>query len=211
MAPAAAPRCPHCAAPVDDARAERCSFCGNAFMPAAPEPPHSEIRAPTTAELLARVERHPELASWLAWSPPDLSVRFRFGTQLAFGIFALLAGVGILIAAAPKEPTAAVIALVVLAIGAAITLTAGLRSASFSRAPLQRVPALVADERTKVHGGGGDSSASTTYYATLEQADGQREEFEIDSKLAGAIAPGDFGLAYVRAGLLLDFRRAGSR
>ncbi len=211
MAPAVAPRCPHCAAPLAELHAERCTFCGNALLPAVPEPQHSEIRAPTTAELLERVERHPELASWLAWSPSESSVRFRFGTQLAFGIFALFAGVGILIAGAPKEPTAAVIALVVLAIGAAITLTAGLRSASFSRAPLERVPALVADERTKVSGGSGNSSASTTYFATLEQADGQREEFEIDSRLAGAIAPGDFGLAYVRAGLLLDFRRAGSR
>jgi Protein of unknown function (DUF2500) len=211
MAPAVAPRCPHCAAPVAELRAERCSFCGNALLPATPEPPHTEARAPTTAELLARVERHPELATWLAWSPPDLSVRFQFGAKLALGVFVLFAGVVVLIAAAAKEPFAAVIALVVLAIGAAITLTAGLRAASFSRAPLQRVPAFVADERTKVSDGGSDSSASTTYYATLEQADGQREEFEIDSKLAGAIAPGDFGLAYVRAGLLLDFRRAGSR
>src|SRR5262245_33742108 len=210
MAPANAPRCPHCAAPVADPRAERCGFCGNALAVAVTQPPRTEVGAPTTAELLARVEHHPELATWLAWSPPDLGARFRFGTQLAFGIFVLFAGVVILIAGATKGPTAGVLALVILAIGAAITLTAGLRSASFSRAPLQRVPVLVADERTKISGGG-NSSASTTYYATLEQADGQREEFEIDSKLAGAIAPGDFGLAYVRAGLLLDFKRAGSR
>jgi len=213
MPPGVAPRCLHCAAPIADPRAERCSFCGNALSAALPPPAaaHATPRAPTVAEMLAGVERHPDLQEWLAWKPPDLGVRVRLGLALSFGIFVLLAALVLFVAAVPKEPAAVVISVVVLTAGLAITLTAGLRAQSFARSPLQRVPAFVADERTKISGGGGDSGASTKYYATLEQADGQREEYEIDGRLAGSVAPGDFGVAYLKGGLLLDFRRAGSR
>jgi hypothetical protein len=213
MPPGVAPRCLHCAAPIADSHAERCSFCGNALAPAMPPPAaaHAAPRAPTVAELLAGVERYPEFQKWMAWTPSDLGVRVRLGLAMSFGIFVLVAAIALLFAAVPKEPAAVVISVVVLTVGLAITLTAGLRATSFARARLQRVPALVVDKRTKVSGGGNNSSASTTYYATLEQVDGLREEYEIDSKLSGSIAQGDIGLAFLRGGMLLDFKRAGSR
>jgi hypothetical protein len=210
MPPGTAPRCPHCAAPISDARAERCNFCGNAFVPAV-QPVEAAPRAPTVAELLASVEGHPELQKWLAWTPPERAVRFKLGLAMSVGILVAVVALVVLAADPPDEPAGVGFALVIAAIGLAMAVPAGLRAASFSRAPLQRVAVLVADERTKISGGGNDSSASTTYYATLEQADGSREEFEIDARLAGSIAPGDFGVAYVKGGLLLDFRRAGSR
>lgn len=57
---------------------------------------------------------------------------------------------------------------------------------------LQR-PCKVADKRTVVRGGSGDSSTSTDYYITFEFEDFTRKEFEIRSSMYGLISVGDKG------------------
>ena len=81
------------------------------------------------------------------------------------------------------------------------------RYCGLSLARLERSIALVADERTEVSGGGKDSSASTSYHVLLEWKEGQRRELKPSARVTGAVAPGDIGVAYVKANRLLDFRR----
>jgi len=96
-------------------------------------------------------------------------------------------------------------------LGVGMAVAALVKLASFGASPLEHDPALISDKRTHISGGGGDSSATTKYFATLERADGSRSEVEVDGTRYGEIAAGDYGLAYLRAGVLLDFRRVGSR
>jgi hypothetical protein len=41
----------------------------------------------------------------------------------------------------------------------------------------------------------------------LEDRSGGRREYSCNSRLAGAHAPGDIGVAFLRGGFLLDFKR----
>jgi hypothetical protein len=51
----------------------------------------------------------------------------------------------------------------------------------------------VVAKRTRVSGGAGDSSASTSYYITFEFEDGQRMELSVRGSEYGMIAEGDTG------------------
>lgn len=65
---------------------------------------------------------------------------------------------------------------------------------SNNQQPVQTAPARVATKRQHVSGGGHDTSASTHYYVTFEQtANGDRQEFSVDSRLYSGLAEGDFG------------------
>lgn len=60
--------------------------------------------------------------------------------------------------------------------------------------PELSVSVRVATKRQHVSGGGNDSSASTSYYATFETlADGLRQEFSINATAYSALAEGDTG------------------
>jgi hypothetical protein len=60
--------------------------------------------------------------------------------------------------------------------------------------PIETVSVEVVAKRPLVSGGGNDSSASTTYFATFEFTDGSREEFRVPGKDYGMMAEGDHGL-----------------
>ncbi|WP_233516793.1 DUF2500 domain-containing protein [Paenibacillus curdlanolyticus] len=51
----------------------------------------------------------------------------------------------------------------------------------------------IVSKRTKVSGGDGDSSASTSYYITFEFANRSRTEFRVTPQDYGLLAEGDFG------------------
>jgi hypothetical protein len=167
------------------------------------------------AALLAEVEGHPQLRTWMAHRPSGVGFAVGLGAMAVFAL--VFAGIALVMlrliggfgGGAPGF--FGLVPLLFVVFGLAMAIGIGAKAVRFARAPLLRVPALIADERTEVSGGGRNSSASTTYYATLEAADGVREEYRIDGRLAGTVAPGDYGLAYLRGGVLLDFRRAGSR
>lgn len=74
---------------------------------------------------------------------------------------------------------------------------------SFARAPLERRAAVLRDERR--HVSGGRHGTSTRYHLLLDFAGDGRHEFQVSGSLAGSVAPGDTGVAFVRAGVLLDF------
>jgi hypothetical protein len=78
-----------------------------------------------------------------------------------------------------------------------------------ARAPVHREIAVVIDERTEVwsRGTGSERRSGTSYYATLQFANGAREELPTDGRVVGMVAPGDIGLAVMRGGDLIDFHR----
>ncbi|SFJ57487.1 Protein of unknown function [Paenibacillus sp. UNC496MF] len=54
-------------------------------------------------------------------------------------------------------------------------------------------PVTVADKRTQVWGGSGDSSSTTDYFATFEFSDGSRLELQVRGQQFGLLAAGDHG------------------
>jgi hypothetical protein len=59
--------------------------------------------------------------------------------------------------------------------------------------PLQTVPAVLVTKRGQVSGGSGDSSASTSYYATFELRGGERLEFRVRGREYGQLVENDRG------------------
>jgi len=79
---------------------------------------------------------------------------------------------------------------------------------AFAAAPITTELRVVVDERVAVSGGGqNNSSVSTTYYATLQDRAGNRVEYQTFDWLAGRIAAGDIGVAYLKGRRLVDFAR----
>ena len=69
------------------------------------------------------------------------------------------------------------------------------------------IPARIITKRTHVWGGHGNTSASTSYYITFEDEQGNRAEFSLNSKLYGAYAEGDTGMLTHQGTRFLRFER----
>ncbi len=87
-------------------------------------------------------------------------------------------------------------------------LVAMLRDAGqFLTSPIVGRPAILVAKRTAVSGGGENSSATTTYYATFEFERGDRRELHLDAGLFGQLSERDAGVLFTRHTLALDFDR----
>ncbi len=195
--------CAKCGATIrrDDGRF--CSHCG-ASLPDRPRiSPEEWVTHPARFEEL---ERHPQLASAMAVDVPRPST----ARVIPFVFFAVFwcaiggavtlgfASAGGFLALAPLAMVIAGLVMVVRLIGTQL---------AFARAPLERKLAVAIDERTRVSGGGEHSSASTTYYVTLQTRDGARREVKATDGVAGFVTRGDIGVACLRANVLVAFHR----
>ena len=198
-------KCANCAAPVTLGSSRFCSFCG-AELPAL-ETHDSASYNPNVnlARRFASLEKHPDLERFLNYRPNTSGASNQMYGQAIGGL--LFAGVSVFITVmfATVGGPIAIFPLLFVVFGLTMAFGGLKRSSSFRAAPLQRFRAAVIDERVKVSGGGKNSRASTTYYATLQTQEGQRTEFEVIEETASKVAAGDIGLAFVKGGILLDF------
>jgi hypothetical protein len=139
-------------------------------------------------------------------APSGTGELFGLGFQSAF-LLLFTVGTGVMtFLFLPAGPMAIVPALLCV-LGLVQLSRSASRTVSFAGAGLERRLAVWRDERTEVSGGGKHSSATTEHFVLLEGRDGQRAEVECGGDVAGKHAPGDIGVAYLRDGVLLDFRR----
>lgn len=68
--------------------------------------------------------------------------------------------------------------------------------------------ACLVTKRQQVSGGGHDTHATTTYYATFEFADKSRLELKVKGQVYGQLAEGDQGKLTYRGTRFIDFQRA---
>jgi uncharacterized membrane protein YhdT len=125
----------------------------------------------------------------------------------AFGVFFLIGSQAAMSgdSHAPAWFRAAFVVVPVIFIVTALVLLR--KGMTFAAAPVTNELLVVVDERVSVTGRGDNSSASTTYYATLQDRSGSRTEYETYDWLAGRIAAGDIGVAYLKGRRLVDFAR----
>lgn len=76
-----------------------------------------------------------------------------------------------------------------------------------NESPRLTVNASVVSRRTEVSGGGGDTMASTWYYATFEVESGDRMEFAVSGREYGLLAEGDGGRLTFQGTRFLGFER----
>jgi hypothetical protein len=123
-----------------------------------------------------------------------------------FGIVFLLIAVGLLVDVhAPLVVTILFIGVALIFVVGGVKMSA--RLVDFRNAPISRVVAVIVKERTEVSGGGENSQASTTYFATLQTRDSERIEYLTYRSLVGRLAVDDIGVAYVKANTLVEFIR----
>ncbi|WP_248927800.1 DUF2500 domain-containing protein [Paenibacillus hamazuiensis] len=70
------------------------------------------------------------------------------------------------------------------------------------------VPARIVAKRTDVWGGSGNTSASTSYYATFEFANKERLELQLKDKQFGLLAEGDQGVLTYQGTRFHHFQRS---
>lgn len=194
--------CGQCgAAARDDGRF--CAYCG-AELPAPAAPPHplGDVDA-----RLAAVERHPDLPRLNRHTPSTGMYTGGMFFGVVFGVVFAGFALFILSGFTRMRFTFALFPALFVLIGVGVAVGSVVKGVRFAKAPLRRTPAVIVDERTEVSGGGKNSSASTSYYATLEFKGGRRKEYGVLHRLAGELAPGDAGLAYLKGDVLVDFRR----
>ena len=204
--------CENCGARASKADARFCEYCGTELsFPPAPEPAgaQGEEISPLGAleKRFAKLESHPSIHDLMDYTPRTVRPAVGlYGGAVFAGCFTFLS-LGMLLVSILVFPPLAVVPLLFVVLGV-VGLAKNLQKATdFSASPLERRPAVVLDERTKVSGGGRSGSASTSYFVTLQFPGGERTEFTVEGLLAGALTQGDLGVAYVKSKVLVDFQR----
>ena len=91
-----------------------------------------------------------------------------------------------------------------MAIAAIVMIAKGMR---YAKQPIEKDVLVVVGEREEVSSGVEDRMATTRYYATLQDRNGGRVEYETEGWLAGRIAATDIGVAVLKGMRLVDFLR----
>jgi len=161
------------------------------------------VSTKTPSTPFEQIMKHPDYSALMNTKPSTVSRSLRLISRVGFGLLWTVVCGGIL-AIAGK---AGEFMILFVAIGIGMVVWAVVQLLLFWFAPIQRVPALVADKRMKVSGGGTQVSSSTTYYATVEFEDRKREEFETKANLYGQLKSDDKGVAFIKRNYLLYYRR----
>jgi len=202
-------KCPACGGKLPQPLPSVCPYCRAALAvsvtatPRAAQPPHSAL-----SERLAAAERDPEVARLMIREVMGSTPYLQGGFTVVFGIVFL----GILFFMLSRirgffSDGFTLVPVLMVAIMLTVVIAAVIKLGSHASAPLLRRIGHVADERVEVSGASNSGSARTSYYATLDFADGSRSEYQVAHGLAGKLARGDVGMAYMKGDWLLDFER----
>lgn len=201
-------KCPNCGALPSSSDLRFCGYCGTE-LPEAAMRAAALVHAPLgdiEARFLA-LEAHPSVPQLLKHRPRTSRAAASMLGQAVVGMIFTGVSVVILIMFAAVAGPLAVFPLIAVGVGVAMTIGGLKKSVSYNSSPLERKRAAIVDERVKVNGGGNNSRATTTYFASLRFSDSKRKEFEVPEELAGDLAPGDVGIAFVKGEILVDFLR----
>jgi len=198
--------CEHCGGVIKNQAARFCEFCGTEVVREGV--PRSQTRDETRKMRFGMLEQHADLQRLLQASPkgegPQSGAALFWIAPFFLGFLVFWMTMASKMNAPGFMFLVPIFMLGVLGFGLFKTATTTSRVRS---APLLRNTAIVVDERTEVSGGGKNSRTRTSYFATLEFADGKREEYSIGPRLAGQLSPGDAGVAYTKSDHLNAFER----
>lgn len=227
-------KCPECGGKLLGEQLTGCQYCGARLavslkaLPAEESPAVQAGRS--VAERVALVERSTEMARAQQVEPSAGGEVAKHGIAALVGVIVAVFGIGFVVAMSSSFQGSPglmipgggrfdlgvssgppwmfyIVPLVFVAIGIGVVVRSISQASVLQSAPLERLPAVVVEKRTEVSGGASNARASTTYHTTLELKGGARRELRTPERLAGLIKTEDSGIAFVKAGLLLEFQR----
>lgn len=161
------------------------------------------------ADPFEAVRKHADYSSLMDHRPSSASLYVNPVASVIAGV--VFVGFGVMwitiTSNGPWPSGLAAVGLVVVAVGVAVAIHGFVRFGRLLSAPVRTSPGLIVGKRTEVWGGGTDTSATTTYFLTLELEGGARRELPTGGRVYGLVAEGDVGIAFTRGASLLDFRR----
>ena len=194
--------CGHCGATIKEAGAF-CSHCGTRIV--RPERDAPAIKAATDPARFDLAKGSEGYAAAMRHEPrieSQAAAKIMPVVMIGFCLFFMVSAGGMIGGGAFVIPFLLIPAIMIFGAGKMLR-----DSAAFSRAPVVRELRVVVDERVAMSGGGENSSVSTHYYATLQARDGSRREHPTSGPIAGKIAAGDIGIAFLKHDRLVDFLR----
>ncbi len=207
---AGARECGHCGAVVKRTEERFCAYCGTELpRPRGEQPIRVEVVGPL-GDLERRFERlaeHPSYERLMRHTPgtagPAVGL---YGGAIGAGLFTAVSFFMMIFMAGFAGPMALVPAAFVV-FGLVLLVKSLNKATRYSSALMLREPSVILDERTQVSGGGENRSARTSYFATLQFPNGERDEYAVDGRTAGTVTKGDVGVAYLKSDVLVDFQR----
>jgi hypothetical protein len=155
----------------------------------------------------SEVEQHPDYQNLMNMTPSTIRQYVKVFFYFIFGlIFTAIALVMSGFVTKFFKPFA-ILPVTFILIGIGIILWSLVRFFRFIMGTLTRETAKVVDKRIRVRGGGSGHSATTSYYITLEFRSGDRKEYPTEGNTYGGVTHDDIGVAYIKGGILLDYRR----
>ena len=191
-------RCPHCDAAIRDPERPACDFCGVAFVATPLNTGDSDrFRAMQSHRDYRRLI---EIDTVPVEKPLGVKLTGAF-CGLLFGTFLIVFVAGLASLSAPGLGAAlyGLFGMTLAWLGYRSKLHYALKRVS---ATVERAPVRVLEKRIQV----GDGKSPAIYTLTLEHDDGTRREVRAPSRVAGLVARDEFGVAYLDAGRLIDFR-----
>lgn len=124
---------------------------------------------------------------------------------IGMGLFSTSFGRGFGPAAGTIPFLFAVVPVGFAAFGVFMLMTIRKRMSAFGESPVEAIPVIVVDKRTEVSG---SKTTRTSYFATCEDEQGERNEYQLwDGALYGRITADDAGILFVRSTFGMDFDR----
>lgn len=193
-----------------------CPYCGKAIRPEALRCPYCGKTLPQPAATSAGQQRSPvellrqnrELDELLRYTPSSAGTGVGLIVMSVFGlVFASFAIFFIFIAKRSGAPPIFRFFPVIFVLVGVAMVGAGIRGLiKLATSPLERIPGIVVGKRHE-YSSSSRGSGSTRYYVTIEAEDDQRKEHSVRGRVFGELQRGDTGVAYVKGGYLLDFKR----
>jgi hypothetical protein len=185
-----------------------CAYCGTIAAHDANVPPPARDRASEKLERFDRLAEHPSFDKWMRWRPERPAAAPVGGGLPLIGVAFIVMGIATAMAFTSNHAPGPAVVVPLLMIGLGVRRIvrgdgAALRSAS-APTPLKPYSALVVTKRTEVTTG---EHGRTRYFVTLEFRTGTRREYDVDGEFYGLVADDDIGVAYIREGDLLHFKK----
>jgi hypothetical protein len=192
--------CPSCGATINTGRME-CPYCGSSVQ----QPEIAPSEQPRNYRLPAQGR---ELEELLRYTPSSMGVGVSRVVMTVFGVvFTAFAIFFITLSKRGGAPGFFQLFPLIFVFVGLLMVIAGLRGiVKLAASPLERLPAVVIGKREH-YSSNSDGSGSTSYHVTIEVEGGERKEHQVRGALYSSVERGDAGVAYLKGGFLLDFRR----
>jgi len=204
-------KCVSCGASISSS-AKFCEYCGSQVVLPKPERRHGEVSFQQIKESdtyqnctsPARIAKLPKLSPFEKFFGAGFLIVF---CSITFFMFVMMNTMGSFTGSAIPN-CMSLVPLGMMIFGGFMFWKQLQRVQTMETAKLNTLAAKVVGKRIQVSGGGENSSASTSYFVTFENEEGDRNEYQVwDGSMYGRLSEDDMGVLFLRDRYAVDFDR----